>query len=414
MRETRAEITWDQGGSLQQGFFFVLVMACLGALRMGAPATAEPIHRISIDGQFHDWGAVPSYSDPMGAALHDGIPDVHDTDHDLPGEVPGFVNHPDVDILEYKFTHDQDSLYAYFRATGEIGRTQHESQGRAGRYYVVVTIDVDNDDATGYGLHEGGYYPTSGGYDMNMEVEYYNAAFNTGHYLNHGARNESELAVATQDQLNGIVNVLPGSYDYYTQWVWFDNPGEGDHQLPAPDDDASITFVKDKGPVYQGILAIALSPDGHEAEMKAPFRGFMRDADGEPIVALGKTIDISFSLEASGELAPGDEWASDTADPILNYHLDAVVLGDVNGDGLVNGLDVDPFINLVISGTFQVEADCNFDQAVDGLDVDCFVDIVIGGGAAAAVPEPSTLLLAALALAGIVTGGCWTRAYRGA
>jgi hypothetical protein len=38
-------------------------------------------------------------------------------------------------------------------------------------------------------------------------------------------------------------------------------------------------------------------------------------------MALGKTIDVSFSLEASGELAPGDDWASDTADPIVGYYL---------------------------------------------------------------------------------------------
>ena len=28
------------------------------------------------------------------------------------------------------------------------------------------------------GLHEGGYHPTSAGYDINAEVEYYNGTFN--------------------------------------------------------------------------------------------------------------------------------------------------------------------------------------------------------------------------------------------
>jgi hypothetical protein len=43
---------------------------------------------------------------------------------------------------------------------------------------------------------------------------------------------------------------------------------------------------------------------------------------------LGRTIDISFSLEASGELtdSPGDgEWGSDTAAPIVGYYLGAAV-----------------------------------------------------------------------------------------
>jgi hypothetical protein len=47
----------------------------------------------------------------------------------------------------------------------------------------------------------------------------------------------------------------------------------------------------------------------------------MRDPEGNPIMALGKTIDLSFSLEASGELAPAGEWASDTGDPIVGYYL---------------------------------------------------------------------------------------------
>jgi hypothetical protein len=42
-------------------------------------------------------------------------------------------------------------------------------------------------------------------------------------------------------------------------------------------------------------------------------------------MALGKTIDVSFSLEASGELfaPPGSNgaWASDTATPIVGYTL---------------------------------------------------------------------------------------------
>jgi hypothetical protein len=129
--------------------------------------------------------------------------------------------------------------------------------------------------------------------------------------------------------MNGIVRVRPGSYDYYPEWVWFDSPSgpnSGTNTLPPPDDYASIRFVEDKGPSYQGIIRIALSPDGHQAEMVAPFRGFMRDATqphtaARPIISLGKTINVSLSLEASGELAPGGEWASNTAEPVRGYYL---------------------------------------------------------------------------------------------
>ena len=300
---------------------------CSAALVVGAPT-----QQIVIDGSLADWNDVPSHYDPQD--------DQHDTDHNGQFETPTYVNHPDVDLLEYKFAHDEQNLYAYFRAHGQIGRTQQQSAGRAGRYYVIVTIDVDNSDATGYWLHEGGYYPTSRGYDMNMELEFYDGAFNTGHYLSHDALTQQEL---TQDFLNltsgqwnqssdgpytpGFVQPAPGNYDDYTQWVYHDND--------------TLTLVRDRGPVVLGIVSYALSPDGHELEMRAPFKGFLKNAANNPNIALGKTLDISFSLEASGELfaPPGSNgtWASDTAAPIASYFLGFP--GDYNGNGVVDAAD---------------------------------------------------------------------------
>jgi hypothetical protein len=304
----------------------VLVFAVCLVTR--APVWAEDIHHITIDGDFSDWASVPSYYDPPGTNVQNGIPNTHDTDGKTPNYIPAYVNHPDVDLLEYKITHDTSNLYAYFRAAGVIGNTISDATHH-GRYYVIVTIDVDNHTNTGYSLCEGGYYPTSSGYDMNMEFEFYDGHPNKGNYLNHGATNQTQLNAAFQDQMNGVVRVLPGTYDFYPEWVWFDTtsgPNSGTNNLPPPDDYASIRFVKDKGPSYQGIVRIARSPDGHEAELVAPFRGFMREATqpyiaAQPIIALGKTINLSFSLEASGELAPGGQWASNTAQPIRGYYL---------------------------------------------------------------------------------------------
>ncbi|MCA9230958.1 MAG: hypothetical protein KDA57_09920, partial [Planctomycetales bacterium] len=143
--------------------------------RFTGPTLGGPFGNISIDGAFSDWDSVPAYFDADGGlgVMHTGtlIPDIHDTDHSALGDIPSYVDHPDVDILEFKFTHDASNLYAYFKADGVIGNTQTAAQGKAGRYYVIVTIDVDNDNSTGYYLHEGGYFPTSGTdrYDMNME-----------------------------------------------------------------------------------------------------------------------------------------------------------------------------------------------------------------------------------------------------
>ena len=73
-----------------------------------------------------------------------------------------------------------------------------------------------------------------------------------------------------------------------------------------------------------------------------------------------------------------------------------VILGDVNLDTQVNGLDVDPFVDRLLNGPDQAEADMNQDGEVNGLDVDPFVAAIVGGGVQA-VPEPSTLALVGLA-----------------
>lgn len=55
-------------------------------------------------------------------------------------------------------------------------------------------------------------------------------------------------------------------------------------------------------------------------------------------------------------------------------------LGDVDGNGMVELLDVAPFVDAVLTNTFVCEADTNEDDVVDLLDVAPFVDILLNGG----------------------------------
>ena len=108
---------------------------------------------ITIDGNFDDWQNVP-------VAVKDSANNVHDTDGYQEGGQPGeFFEYSDVDLLEVKFTNDDSTLYGYMKATGIIGRTSSEAAGHAkkGRYYFIFTIDVDDNEITGYPLRDGGY-----------------------------------------------------------------------------------------------------------------------------------------------------------------------------------------------------------------------------------------------------------------
>jgi hypothetical protein len=53
-------------------------------------------------------------------------------------------------------------------------------------------------------------------------------------------------------------------------------------------------------------------------------------------------------------------------------------LGDVNGDGFVNLLDVQPFIDLVSNGEYLPEADIDMDGSVNLLDIGPFVELLSG------------------------------------
>ena len=100
----------------------------------------------------------------------------------------------------------------------------------------------------------------------------------------------------------------PGTYKHYTEWVYHAG--------------GTLTFVRDEAPQTLGVIKGALSSDGHELEIVIPMKGFLVDAKGQPIVKLGQKLNISMSLEASGELAKGKRWASNTGEPIRGYVLE--------------------------------------------------------------------------------------------
>ena len=64
--------------------------------------------------------------------------------------------------------------------------------------------------------------------------------------------------------------------------------------------------------------------------------------------------------------------------PDGNYCPSVAITGDVNGDGVVNILDVVAAVNFVLSGEYQLSVDLNEDGSVDILDV-IFIVLIIQG-----------------------------------
>lgn len=119
--------------------------------------------------------------------------------------------------------------------------------------------------------------------------------------------------------------------------------------------------------IFNGTLRLVFL-DGY-----APVQGDSFD------LVTGNVTDNFQSIEVVG-LAPNFEFDLTVSGGSLTLTAlsDGVpfVLGDVNQDGLLNLLDVAPFVNAISSGTFQSEADTNQDGVLNLLDVAPFIELL--------------------------------------
>lgn len=113
----------------------------------------------------------------------------------------------------------------------------------------------------------------------------------------------------------------------------------------------------------------------------------------------------------SGLITPGEHTITFTAGRNnTNFELDDYMfqqvwlayepglLGDMNQDHGVNGLDVSPFAYAVINEPFNPRGDMNNDGVMTGLDVAPFVAAVLRGAPARSIPEPGTIILVSIVL----------------
>ena len=62
----------------------------------------------------------------------------------------------------------------------------------------------------------------------------------------------------------------------------------------------------------------------------------------------------------------------------LGALVGSVLHGDANEDGVVNFLDIVPFVAVVTGGGFQAEVDCNGDGVINFLDIPLFITVLTG------------------------------------
>ena len=97
---------------------------------------------------------------------------------------------------------------------------------------------------------------------------------------------------------------------------------------------------------------------------------------------------LTFTVPANANVLPPSYYmvflmSDDGVPSVANWlqigsNVANTLLGDVNMDGVVNLLDVQPFVKLISGALFQAEADVNQDGAVNLLDVEPFIAILSG------------------------------------
>jgi len=91
------------------------------------------------------------------------------------------------------------------------------------------------------------------------------------------------------------------------------------------------------------------------------------DADGN-----GQSLN-RIDFESNGNFA--NSWEAGTPSPVADLPLEFEI-GDVDRNGIINILDISPFINVLSTGGFQFEADTNQDGIVNILDIGPFIALL--------------------------------------
>ena len=147
--------------------------------------------------------------------------------------------------------------------------------------------------------------------------------------------------------------------------------------VKSPDVTISVTntSVADKAAfeAYQEekaaeVVAMALEGDS-EASQKLI-------ADAKAAI---EAMEFDYAQTLDEQQAAIDEIVSTVAaDLEAQRKADATIVGDVNGDGVVDGADIQEVINTILSGEYVEKADVNKDQVVDGADIQEVINIILG------------------------------------
>lgn len=140
-----------------------------------------------------------------------------------------------------------------------------------------------------------------------------------------------------------------------------------------------------------GLLAVASTSVGIATENTGISPFFLMDELYDPVNGAFLVAEIDFVVVETGEtdvqfdsalivdegVEVGENFGTvRIRSGLLGPEDTGPIVGDINGDGDVNLLDVEPFVSLLSNGGFCISGDINNDGAVNLLDVEPFIDLI--------------------------------------
>ena len=169
-------------------------------------------------------------------------------------------------------------------------------------------------------------------------------------------------------------DILAGGVPFNVRWG--DAFGEvGDVMPNFIDEFGAFTVVSGTG-IVNANTGPTFFDEGYDPATGAFLFGRI---DYNVVGSAGEMVDISVVPGSLGIVNMGVE-INPTFGIASILVTDDVLLGDINCDGVVNLLDVAPFVELLSNGEFSPKADFDGDGAVTLLDISPFVDALNSGG----------------------------------
>lgn len=259
---------------------------------------------------------------------------------------------------------------------GQVGPETFFSTGRSNLFPSLDLADFNND-----GIFD---VVVDNDWDGNLSI-----------LLGTGDGAFSEHSITKSGDIGGIL-FAPALSDRVTAGD-FDGDGNMDicHVLRGPQQSFSILyglgdgtfepFQTVLGPTSFSLSIVDINLDGRDdivAFTDEETKIFLSDIDrsftqAAPIPFGFCQIEIA---DYNGDSLPDISGTQRNQNEILLFLHQGVpqLIGDLNGDGMVNFLDVAPFVDAILSNRFSVTADVNQDGEVNVLDIAPFVALITG------------------------------------